>query len=250
MNVMTLINVHVKDNDKKKLQDYVETHGSASMSDFIRSAIEDKMKIEESIARIPTNEDVEIPDYIPKEKYVIFVNGAVVAIGDKPSALAEIAMEKFPEYPFVMKYNGASQKTIEYAFMSLANFYSWKYCVFNDHSFPLLPVELQSNAIKKKLVASIDTAASVCLLKAGTIKDEDCIFSRKELVATAAGIVESTIFTGAIKILDASFNVEFIMVPISENLPFTFLVGRDLLDQLDAYFMGKKQVFLLKKAGP
>jgi hypothetical protein len=59
---------------------------------------------------------------------------------------------------------------------------------------------------------------------------------------------KQSIFKGYIEILDRSFLMEFLIAPISESLPFQFLLGRYILDELDAYFLGKKQIFLLKNA--
>ena len=42
-----------------------------------------------------SNESIKIPEYIPKNKYVIFVKGPVVAIGDNASDLADILPYKF-----------------------------------------------------------------------------------------------------------------------------------------------------------
>ena len=61
---------------------------------------------------------IKIPDYIPKNKYVIFIKGAVVAIGDNPSDLADIAIKKFPNLPFTIKYNGKQKKKMEYIISS------------------------------------------------------------------------------------------------------------------------------------
>ena len=69
-------------------------------------------------------------------------------------------------------------------------------------------------------------------------------------LSTMLPIVDMTVYTGIVSILDTTFEVEFIFSPIPNNLPFTFLIGRNLLDHLDAYFLGKKQVLLLKIAEP
>ena len=247
---MTLINVHVKDDDKKRLQKYVESHGKDSMSEVIRSLIEEKIKIDESIAKLPSVEDVEIPDFVPKGKYVIFVNGALVAVGDTPCDLAEIAMLKFPNLPFVMKFNGPNPGPMEYVFMSLSGFNSWKYCHFGDYSYPMLPIEINVNNITKWLSASIDTAASLCVVKRGEIPEENCTTSRSEKIFTAGGIIDAPVYSGMAQILDTTFNIEFIFAPMPGEIPFKFLIGRNLLDQLDAYFMGMKQILLLKHAEP
>ena len=120
---MPLINIHLNDIDKKRLKNYIERHTDKAMSDFVRKTITEKIKIEESISKIEPPRTVEIPDYIPKEKYVIFVNGAVLAVGNNPSDLAEIAIQKFPNFPFIIKYNGPKKKPIEYFYMGLTEFH-------------------------------------------------------------------------------------------------------------------------------
>jgi predicted CopG family antitoxin len=254
MVAMTLINVHVKEEEKKKLQKYVGETGGESMSEVIRTLIHDKIAVDTLITRLPTTEDVEIPTYVPKDKYVIFVNGAIVGVGDDPSELAEQAMHKFPNLPFVMKFNGEPMRSQEYVFMSLTATSAWRYSRFGDRTYPMLPVQLvvkrEKQSATKTFFASIDTAASLCIVKAGSIPNEACTSTRKEQVATAGGIVDMTVYAGIVSVLDTTFEVEFIFSPIPNTMPFTFLIGRNLLDHLDAYFLGKKQVLLLKIAEP
>nr|MDO8087153.1 DUF6290 family protein [Candidatus Sigynarchaeum springense] len=254
MVAMTLINVHVKENEKKALQKYVEETGGQSMSEVIRTIIHDKIQVNTLVASLPPIGDVEIPAYVPKDKYVIFVNEAIVGVGDNPSELAELAMHKFPNLPFVMKFNGEVAGNQEYVFMGLASTHAWRYCRFGDRSFPMLPVQLdvkkEGKATSKVCYASVDTASSLCVLKAGHIPADACQSIRKEQIATAGGIVDAEIYAAIASILDARFDIEFIFSPIPDSIPFTFLIGRNLLDQLDAYFLGKKQALLLKIAEP
>jgi hypothetical protein len=243
-----LLNIHIKDAEKKKLRIFIENQANKSMSKFVREIIAEKMKIEELASKIGMSEAVEIPDYIPKNKYVIFVNGAVVAIGDNPSDLAEIAVQKFSDFPFVIKYNGPKKKPMEYFYMSLTKFHGWKYSVFEDSSYPIIPIELESITNKRIINASFDTAASLCVLKTNVFPSEKCEISRKEQISTVTGIIEAPIYKGKVKILDATFEIEFIIAPIADVIPSKFLIGRNLMDQLDAYFLGKKQILLLKLA--
>ncbi len=218
------------------------------MSEFVRDIITEKMKIEEIILSTQMAEPIEIPDYVPKNLYIIFVNGAVVAVGPNPSDLADIAIQKFPNLPFIIKYNGPKQKSMEYCYASLHGFQGWKYSIFEDRSYPVIPITFHLNNDKKELSASIDTAASLCILKKDLIPPEQCVFSRKEQVATAAGIVDAAIYKGKVTFLDVDFDIEFLIAPLFDLLPFKFLIGRNLLDQLDAFFMGKKQILLLRLA--
>ena len=55
-----------------------------------------------------------------------------------------------------------------------------------------------------------------------------------------------SIYNGSVTILYYKFNIEFIIAPILNLLPFKFLIGRNLIDQLDSYFMGKKITINIK----
>lgn len=245
---MTLLNIHIKDKEKKKLQKYVETHTDKSMSEFVRNLIAQKMKIEEILSTIPDPGSPKIPDYVPKNQYIIFVKGAVVAVGEKPCELAQIARQKFPNLPFVIKFNGPKPKPLEYFYMSLSNLQGWKYSKFEDRSYPIIPITFQSNNEKLETNASFDTAASLCILKDSLFPPEKLILSRKGKISTAAGIIDTMIYKGLVSILDANFEIEFIIAPLADILPFEFLIGRNMFDQLDAFFLGKKQTTFLKLA--
>jgi hypothetical protein len=147
-----------------------------------------------------------------------------------------------------MKYNGQKQKQMEYFYMSLMEFHGWRYSLFENRSYPIIPIELQSKENKRELNASLDTAASLCILKKDIFPPEKCEFSRKEHISTVADVIEAIIYNGKVKILDTIFEIEFIIAPIADTLPFKFLIGRNLMDQLDAYLLGIKQVLLLKLA--
>ena len=243
---MTILNIHMKDNDKKKLQNVVEFQYEKSMSEYVRKLILEKNKIETLAKESETTEEIKIPDYVPKNKYVGFVNGAIIGVADNPSEISLIAAEKFPNHALIIKFNGPKPKKIEYCFMSLVDTQCWNYVKLEDSVYPILPVSLVSKSGEKKLVSSIDTTSSLCVIKDGQINLEEFELSREESVATAAGIKVFKIYSGKCKIVDTDFEIEFIVAPIDDTLPFTMLIGRNLLDQLDAYFFGKKQILCLK----
>ena len=245
---MTLLNIHIKESEKKKIQKYVNDHSEKGMSDFARTILEEKIKIEESIESLSSEEEPEIPSYIPKDKYVIFVKGAVVAVGDSPSDLADEAFQKFPNYPFIIKYNGNKPSHMDYVYMTMLEWHAWKYGKFDGVSYPLIPLEIMIKEKAKTISACLDTAASLCVIQEGLIPKKDQILSRTGQISTATGIVEKSIYIISVKILDTEFKVEYINVSIPNTFPFKFLIGRNLLDQLDAYLLGKKQTLLIKSA--
>jgi len=245
---MTVINLHIKEEEKKKLQTVVELRNLKSMIELMRNLIKEKIQIEEFAQKTQSSDIIRIPDYIPKNKFVGFVNGAVIAVGDTPSEVAQVAAEKFPDFPLIIKYNGPKQKSIEYCFLNFTELRCWKYIQLEDRTYPIVPVVFRYNSNEKNLFASIDTASSLCVLKNNEIPSEFLKKSRDAQVSTAAGVMDSPIYSGVIKLADIEFEIEFLMAPLSNYLPFNMLIGRNLLDQLDAYFFGKKQILCLKIA--
>ena len=130
---MTLVNIHMKEKEKKQLQKFIDSKEIKSISEFIRQLISEKIKIEEFAKKGQKFTEVEIPEYIPQNKYIAFVNGAIAAVGDSPSVVTHEALLKFPNFPVIIKYNGEGQvKPLEYCFMSLEDFHGWKYSQFQN----------------------------------------------------------------------------------------------------------------------
>jgi len=245
---MTILNLHIKEEDKSKLQDLVEHNKFKSMSEIVRKLLSEKIKIENLSKKIDINSGVEIPDYIPKNKYVGFVDGAIISVGDTVNEVAQVAAEKFPNGPLVIKYNGPKKKPLEYCFMSLTDLQCWKYINIEDITYPIIPITIEINSKKKKLYALIDTAASLCVLKQDLIDPTEFSVARGEKVSTAAGIITKNVYEGKFTLLENDFKTEFILAQIDDSLPFNMLIGRNLLDKLDAYFLGKKQLVCIKFA--
>ena len=245
---MTILNIHIKEDDKVKFQELVDIKKLKSMSEVIRRLVSEKIKIEEVSQESKNDTEIAIPDYIPKNKYIAFVKGAIIAVGDSVSDVAQVAAEKFPNGPLVIKFNGPKKKPLEYCFLSLNDLNCWNYANVENITYPIIPITLQIHSIEKHLLALIDTAASVCLLKEGLIDSSEVQINRKEQLSTAAGIISKKFYKGQVKLFKVDFEIDFIIAPIDDSLPFNMLVGRNLLDKLDAYFFGKKKIVCLKIA--
>jgi len=245
---MTILNIHIKEDEKIKFQELVDIKKLKSMSEVIRRLVSEKIKIEEVSQESKKDIEVPIPDYIPKNKYIGFVKGAIVAVGDTVSDVAQVAVEKFPNGPLVIKFNGPKKKPIEYCFLSLSDLNCWSYANVENINYPIIPITLQIPSIEKHLFALIDTAASVCILKEGLIDASNVQINREEQLSTAAGIISKKFYKAQIKLLEVDFEIDFIIAPIDDSLPFNMLVGRSLLNKLDAYFFGKKKIVCLKVA--
>jgi len=113
----------MKEEEKKKLQNFIDSNNMKSISDYISKNILEKIKIEELTKKGQNVQDLKIPDNIPKNMYVVFVNGAIVGVGDSPSEVSLIAVQKFPNLPFFIEFNGVkNDKKIEYCFHELFKF--------------------------------------------------------------------------------------------------------------------------------
>ena len=245
---MTILNIHINEKDKKKIQDITELKSEKSTSEYIRKILNEQIKIHEIAFKEKGSDLMEIPNYIPKNKYIGFVKGAIIAVSDSPGEIAQIAAEKFPNFPLIIKYNGPKKKPMEYCYLNLSELNCWKYVQLEDYSYPILPVNFKAKTLEKKLSASIDTASSLCILKDDLFPSETFTISREEQVSTANGIIEAKIYNCEIIINEKAFEAEFLMAPIADCFPFWLLIGRNLLDQLDTYLFGKKQILCLKLA--
>ncbi len=245
---MTILNIHLKDEDKKKVKNLAEIQNKKSMSEFIRNLLAEQIKIQEISLKQEESKEIVIPDYIPKNKYVGFVKGAIVAVGESPSEIAQIAIEKFPNLPLIIKFNGPKKKQMEYCYINLSELNCWKYAQIEEFSYPIFPIKFKTNLGEKILSTSIDTASSLCVLKNDVFPSEDLDINREEQISTATGIIESKIFNCEIILCEIKFKTEFILAPIANCFPFKVLIGRNVLDQLDTYLFGKKQILCLKLA--
>lgn len=243
---MTILNIHIDDKEKEKVKELVELEKEKSMSEYVRKVLGEKIKIQEASLDRKEAIDIVIPDYIPKNKYIGFVKGAIIAVSDSPNEIAQIAIEKFPNTPLIIKYNGPKKKQMEYCYVNLSELNCWKYAQIEDYSYPIFPISFKTKLGEKKLSASLDTASSLCILKNDVYPTEEFELNREEQISTASGIIKSKIFKCIITINEIEFKTEFILAPIPKIFPFSILIGRNLLDRLDTYLFGKKQILCLK----
>ena len=161
---MTLINVYMKDSEKKKMQEFIEKIEGKSVSDYVRNLINEEIKIDDLSTKMDP-EEIIIPDYIPENKYIVFVNNAIVAVEDTPSQATLAAVDKGYDPPYIIKYKGTNTESAqhhaqEYFFMSLSEGWVLPYTPIENGTQLLLRVDFQAGKFSKKLVALIDTGAS------------------------------------------------------------------------------------------
>ena len=162
---MTILNIHIDDKDKEKVKEMAEMQNEKSMSEYIRKVLAEKIKIQKVELNHNQIEDIKIPHYIPKNRYVGFVKGAIIAVSDSPNEIAQIAVEKFPNSPLIIKFNRKKKKPMEYCYLNLSELNCWKYAQIEEFTYPIFPLTIRTNLGEKNLSASIDTASSLFVLK-------------------------------------------------------------------------------------
>jgi len=190
--------------------------------------------------------DVEIPDWIPDGKFVAFVNNAIAAVGDSLQQVAHEAIQKFLDFSLIIKKKGNNFRIPEYAFSAFSELKCWNYSKFQDQTFPLISATVGQNDKFLTVLGLPDSAASISLLERSICQELELKPLKLVPIQTAKGIVELNLVNATIKFQNISFRSEFLESDISEQFPFKLLIGRNLLDLLNLYLFGKKQIICIK----
>jgi len=100
----------------------------------------------------------------------------------------------------------------------------------------------------KKMVAasSPDTAASLALVSPQIVDGAGLQPAAEETVATAAGVVKMNTFDATIERSVGRYDAVVASSEIPKALPFQILLGRNILDLVDLYALGKSKVICVK----
>lgn len=241
---MTIINVEIDKKKKEKIKEIVKSSTHKTISEFVRSSIEERLKIEEVAKK--KFENVVIPEWIPDGKYIAFVNGAIASIGDTVSEVSRESAEKFPDSSVVIKRKGEPVKMPEYIFSAFTEFKCWNYSLIENKRYPLILLKIGTNDDSITIRALPDSAASLSILKDTYVKQLNLTTIRSEEIITMAGPIQLNVIKVNIQIDDMILTSEVLEGQIPDELPFDFLLGRNVLDLLDVYLLGKRQVICLK----
>ncbi len=241
---MTILNINIEKKKKKEISEIVKKSELKSVSQFVRLSIDEKLIIEKTFNN--KMNDVEMPDWIPDGKFVAFVNNAIAAVGDSPQQVAHEAIQKFPDFSLIIKKKGNDFKIPEYAFSAFPELKCWNYSKFQDQTFPLISAVVGQNDKFLTVLGLPDSAASISLLERSISQELGLKPLRLVPIQTAKGTVELNLVKATIKFQNFTFESEFLESDISEQFPFKLLIGRNLLDLLDLYLFGKKQIVCLK----
>ncbi|MHA1325634.1 MAG: hypothetical protein ACTSRL_22825, partial [Candidatus Helarchaeota archaeon] len=122
---MTVLNVGINEKTKKKLKEVVKLSEYKTVSELVRSTINEKLTIEE--AEKDVIQKVTIPEWIPEGKYIAFVKGSIAAVGDSIAEVSREAATKFPNEACVIKRQGAKIQLLEYVFSAFTELKCWQY---------------------------------------------------------------------------------------------------------------------------
>lgn len=238
---MAIINLRVPEEIKRKLADFAKLMG-VSQTELVKSAVAEKLTVHE-VAR--TESSTNIPSWVPDGKYVALVRGAVAAVGDSVADVVSAALTKFPNEPIHVARKGKCIKPVHYAFLAQVEMKCWKYVTVDQQSYPVIPTTVIG---RKKLTtaSSPDTAASLTLVNPQIVHEADLKLAAEETVATAAGMVRMRTYNAAIELPVGRYDAIVASSEIPRTLPFQVLLGRNILDQLDLYALGKSKVICVK----
>jgi predicted DNA-binding protein len=238
---MAVVNLRIPEEMKRKLERIAKATG-ASQTEMVKSAVAEKLTIHEvAKAQLSTT----VPSWVPEGKFVALVRGAVAAVGDSVAEVVSATLTKFPDDPIHVARKGKPIKAVDYAFLAQAEMRCWKYVTVDQRCYPIIPTTITG---RKKMVAasSPDTAASVTLVSSQIVDGAGLRPVAEETVATAAGMVKMDTFKALIGLSVGRYDAVVALSEIPRTLPFQILLGRNILDQIDVYALGKSKVICVK----
>jgi len=240
---VAIINLRVPEVTKRKLASFAKAVG-ASEAELVKIAVAEKLAVHEA-AR--SESSTSIPNWVPDGKYVALVRGAVAAVGDSVAEVVSQALTKFPDEAIHVARKGKSIRPNHYAFLASARteIRCWKYVTVDQQSYPIIPATLIG---KNRLTtaSSPDTAASLTLVSSRLVDEADLQPATEETVATAAGSIKMRTFNASIELPVGRYDAVVAPSEIPKSLPFQVLLGRNILDKVDLYTLGKSKVICLK----
>jgi len=235
------LNVRVDERLKRSLVQLAKRVG-ASQSDVVKNALVEKLVVHEAAS---TETTTAVPDWVPDGKYVALVRGAVAAVGDSVAEVVATALSKFRDDPIHVARKGKPIETIHYAFLAQSAIKCWKYVTVDTQSFPILPTVLIGE--REVVTASVPDTASSLTMASHQVVDEACLESAaEETVFTPAGPVRMRTFKAVVELPIGRYEAMVASSHIPKELPFQVLIGRNLLDLVDLYALGKSKVVCIR----
>jgi predicted aspartyl protease len=238
---LAIVNLRVSEEMKRMLMELAKaTH--TSQTELVKNALAERLTVHETAGTQPST---AVPSWVPDGKYVALVRGAVAAVGDSVADVSCAAVVKFPNDPIRVVRKGKHIRPIHYAFLAETTLKCWKYEIVDDESYATIPTTIIGSK-KAKAVGSIDTASSLTLVDPQLIDKVGLQRESTETIATAAGSVKMNTFKAIIELPVGRYDAIVAASQIPKALPFQILLGRNILDKLDLYALGKSKVLCLR----
>jgi predicted aspartyl protease len=238
---VAIINLRVSEDMKRKLAVFAKAE-SASQTAIVKAAVEEKLAVYEA-SNVRTS--AAIPSWVPNGKFIALVRGAVAAVGDTVADVSSAAVAKFPNDPVRVVRKGRRIKPVQYAFLAQSTLKCWKYEMVDEESYPIVPVVIVGTK-RVNAVCSPDTASSLTLVSPKLIDEAGLERHGTETVSTAAGSVKMNTFKATIELPVGRYDAVVASSQIPNQLPFQILLGRNVLDLVDLYALGKSEVLCLR----
>ena len=91
-----------------------------------------------------------------------------------------------------------------------------------------------------------NTATSLTVIKDEIVNQLNLEQIESQPIQTATGIYNIPIYKITLEILDKKINTKIIPAPISNDLPFQGLIGRNVLDLFNLFLFGKKKLICMR----
>lgn len=253
---MTIINFKVDREKKKKIEEITRIKGYASVSEFIREAIDEKMTLQQVVDDFleknpPFERDkIEIPDFIPDGKYLGIARNEIVIIGDSLGEVMQKLYEKFPESATSIIRKGEEMEQFEtlYSLFSPTNTKCYHQAEIGNRFYAILEIGIKVNEEMISLLGLIDTGASIVALDENFIKEHELDDSKnKKKIMTANGIIDLPIYSGKFHYEDQSYDLEFTSAQLTSHFGIKALLGKNFIDAFNVLFLGKEKLFCIQK---
>jgi len=238
---LAVLNVRLGEEMKRKLAELAKVVG-ASQSELVKGAVRERIAVHE-VAKEETAP--LIPEWIPEGKYVALVRGAVASVGDSVAEVVAMALEKFADDPIYVGRKGKMISPIHYAFLAEESIRCWKYARVDEQNFLIVPITVVGKK-RVRAASTPDTAASLTLVNSEIVDQAGLHPASQELIITAAGAVKMRTYDAEIELPVGRYETQIASFRIPKALPFQVLLGRNLLDMIDLYALGKSKVVCIK----
>lgn len=225
---------------KKRLKRLM-TREDQTLSKVVKELLGERLVIEE----LEEAKDWPVPNWVPEGKYVALVKGAVAAVGDSIPYVLDQAVSRFKHEAIQVKRKGKPISKIEYSFFASAEVRCWRYASVGENDYPILPATVIGKS-RVDAAAIVDTASSLTLAKKELIDNAGLDYVTQRKIHTAQGSAAFKIFGGKIELATGTYKVEVAEASMPKEFPVRLIVGRNVLDSIDTYILGKRHIICIK----